>query len=128
MAAISGKVSSIVHPIANPSCAPAWLYVPIPEGSSSEAPVISPGPKTLSTRPSKAVGRERPWLFFGTITGSPNALNFDWRELTGSRIRKGSPKTEDYVCRRYGASASMRDPSIYVRRDAAMVAKLTARP
>src|SRR6478672_595874 len=34
----------MVHEIAKPNWAPAWLYVPIPLGSSSDAPVMSPGP------------------------------------------------------------------------------------
>jgi hypothetical protein len=47
IAAMRGYVRSIVQPMPKPSCAPAWLYVPIPDGSSSEAPVIRPGPRRL---------------------------------------------------------------------------------
>ena len=41
---ISGSVRTAVHSVAYPSAAPACEYVPIPDGSSSDAPVISPGP------------------------------------------------------------------------------------
>jgi len=43
-AAISGNVTIAVHSIPNPSDAPATEYVVMPLGSSSEAPVTSPGP------------------------------------------------------------------------------------
>jgi hypothetical protein len=43
-AAINGHVSSAVQSSLVPSCAPATEYVAIPEGSSSAAPVITPGP------------------------------------------------------------------------------------
>ena len=43
-AAISGQVSSAVQRSLVPSCAPATEYVAIPDGSSSAAPVITPGP------------------------------------------------------------------------------------
>ena len=33
-----------------PSCAPAMVYVVTPDGSSSAAPVIRPGPKTEKNR------------------------------------------------------------------------------
>ena len=49
-AIINGKVNKAVHSVAKPSDAPATAYVPIPEGSSSEAPVISPGPRSLKKR------------------------------------------------------------------------------
>src|SRR6266852_9191162 len=45
-AAIRGNVSSAIHSVPYPYAAPATEYVEIPEGSSSAAPVISPGPKT----------------------------------------------------------------------------------
>ena len=44
-AAISGHVMSAVQSRLVPSCAPAIEYVAIPDGSSSAAPVISPGPR-----------------------------------------------------------------------------------
>src|SRR5262245_19647534 len=40
----------MVQLMPNPSCAPAWLYVPMPDGSSSEPPVISPGPRPRKNR------------------------------------------------------------------------------
>ena len=46
-----------VHPIPNPSCAPAWLRVPIPDGSSSDAPVSGPGPKAARKFRTRNVGR-----------------------------------------------------------------------
>src|SRR5207245_6807064 len=46
-AAMSGKVSSAVQSVCNPSVAPATAYVPMPLGSSSDAPVMKPGPRIL---------------------------------------------------------------------------------
>src|ERR1700682_902961 len=43
-AAISGQVTRAVHRSLVPNCAPATEYVAIPDGSSSAAPVITPGP------------------------------------------------------------------------------------
>src|SRR2546430_2221581 len=48
--AISGNVISAVHRVLKPSVAPATEYVPMPDGSSSEAPVMSPGPRTFRNR------------------------------------------------------------------------------
>ena len=45
---ISGYVNSIVHSVRKPNCAPAYAYVAIPDGSSSAAPVMSPGPSCFS--------------------------------------------------------------------------------
>jgi hypothetical protein len=50
MAAIRGNVINAVHKVANPNFAPACEYVAIPEGSSSLAPVISPGPRIFKNR------------------------------------------------------------------------------
>jgi hypothetical protein len=41
---MSGYENNIVHSIENPNCAPTCEYVPMPLGSSSEAPVMNPGP------------------------------------------------------------------------------------
>src|SRR5436190_6538599 len=49
-AAMSGHVISDVQRSPVPSCAPAMEYVAIPEGSSSAAPVISPGPRESRNR------------------------------------------------------------------------------
>jgi len=46
-AAISGNVASAIQSIPYPSEAPATEYVVIPLGSSSAAPVTSPGPRIL---------------------------------------------------------------------------------
>ena len=48
-AAISGHVRSAVQSSLVPSCAPATEYVAIPEGSSSAAPVMMPGPSDFSS-------------------------------------------------------------------------------
>src|SRR5260370_21602557 len=48
--AISGKLISAVHSVPKPNDAPATAYVPMPDGSSSEAPVMSPGPRILMKR------------------------------------------------------------------------------
>src|SRR3989338_3652808 len=42
---MNGKVNNAVHANWEPCAAPAWEYVAMPEGSSSGAPVVSPGPK-----------------------------------------------------------------------------------
>jgi len=44
--AINGKENRAVHSGAYPNEAPVTEYVEIPEGSSSAAPVISPGPNS----------------------------------------------------------------------------------
>src|SRR5712664_656760 len=48
--AINGQVNRAVQRVVKPSEAPATAYVPMPEGSSSDAPVISPGPSTFRKR------------------------------------------------------------------------------
>ena len=48
-AAISGHVSSAVHNSLVPSWAPATRYVAMPDGSSSAAPVMIPGPSAFSS-------------------------------------------------------------------------------
>ncbi len=47
---MSGKVITAVQSVVNPNAAPAVEYVPIPDGSSSAAPVISPGPSCRKNR------------------------------------------------------------------------------
>jgi len=59
IAAISGKVRSIVHRIVNPNWAPTWEYVVMPLGSSSEAPVTMPGPSFARPRNSVDASIER---------------------------------------------------------------------
>src|SRR5258708_7906027 len=44
---MSGQVKSAVHSSDVPASAPAIEYVAMPEGSSSAAAVITPGPKIL---------------------------------------------------------------------------------
>jgi len=51
-AVIIGKVMSAVHNAPNPNDAPATAYVPMPEGSSSDAHVINPGPRIINKRKS----------------------------------------------------------------------------
>src|SRR4030088_3559357 len=46
-AAISGKVRSAIQSVWSPRLAPATAYVPIPLGSSSDAPVMKPGPRIM---------------------------------------------------------------------------------
>src|SRR5580700_3376209 len=48
-AAINGHVRRAVHSSLVPSCAPAMEYVAMPDGSSSAAPVIIPGPSDFSS-------------------------------------------------------------------------------
>ena len=40
----SGNAANVDHSMENPNAAPTCEYVPIPDGSSSAAPVIKPGP------------------------------------------------------------------------------------
>src|SRR5580692_8669184 len=54
MAAISGNDTRAVHRVAYPYEAPATEYVEMPDGSSSAAPVISPGPKSFKNSDSPA--------------------------------------------------------------------------
>src|ERR1017187_5223062 len=62
-AAMSGQVRRAVQRRLVPSCAPAMEYVAIPEGSSSAAPVMSPGPSTEKKRR----GHLRMAAGFGTL-------------------------------------------------------------
>ena len=55
-AAISGHVTRAVHSSVVPSCAPATEYVAMPDGSSSAAPVMMPGPSDFNTYCSQRVG------------------------------------------------------------------------
>src|ERR1035437_8099504 len=50
MEAMSGNVIGAVQRVASPYAAPACEYVAIPEGSSSLAPVTSPGPSSFQKR------------------------------------------------------------------------------
>ena len=50
MLIINGVVNSAVHNNDIPATAPACEYVAIPDGSSSDAPVIIPGPMRLINR------------------------------------------------------------------------------
>ena len=45
MTTINGYWNGASQSILYPNCAPAWENVAIPDGSSSEVPVINPGPK-----------------------------------------------------------------------------------
>ena len=47
MTIIVGNRNRVIHNIPRPNFAPAWVYVAMPDGSSSAAPVITPGPKAL---------------------------------------------------------------------------------
>lgn len=44
---IRGRVNNTVHNKPNPNFAPAWEKVPMLAGSSSDAPVIKPGPRNF---------------------------------------------------------------------------------
>jgi hypothetical protein len=56
-AAISGQVSRAVQRRPSPNCAPAIEYVAMPDGSSSAAPVTTPGPSASQKRPSVPLRR-----------------------------------------------------------------------
>src|SRR5512141_2184393 len=49
-AAISGQSTGAVQSNVVPNCAPVLEYVAIPEGSSSAAPVMTPGPSAAAMR------------------------------------------------------------------------------
>ena len=53
--AISGQVSSAVQSSASPCCAPAIEHVAMPDGSSSAAPAMIPGPSSAKKRRMKLV-------------------------------------------------------------------------
>src|ERR671930_1284619 len=74
---IIGNVNSAVHNIEKPSAAPACAYVPMPDGSSSEAPVISPGPRSRKNRLS------------GFFSLARRVANDSIGSLMGSRSPKG---------------------------------------
>jgi len=79
MTAIIGVVTSVSHNIEYPVDAPATEYVEMPEGSSSEAPVMNPGPRIDKARAHRApidIG------LFGT---------FALLELTRPRYTAGVP-------------------------------------
>src|SRR5512141_994229 len=71
---MSGSVTMAVQSVAAPRLAPAGVYVPIPDGSSSEAPVIKPGPR----RPNKFFSG---FLFF-SVDGS---IDIGDKQLTAER-------------------------------------------
>src|ERR1700733_4185787 len=50
MTYISGKENKVTHNMPNPNLAPACEYVAIPLGSSSDAPVMRPGPSSRNMR------------------------------------------------------------------------------
>jgi hypothetical protein len=58
-----GQVINAVHSNAVPCCAPAMEYVAMPDGSSSAAPVVNPGPKTEKNRRTIFDFPFRPTLF-----------------------------------------------------------------
>ena len=75
MTVIIGNRYKAIHNIPRPNFAPAWEYVAMPEGSSSEAPVINPGPNDFSVA---GIDRNRNLLnsgleFFLTFFLSPNS-------------------------------------------------------
>src|SRR5579863_1764253 len=99
-----GKVTGAVHRNDGPSEAPAAAYVPMAEGSSSEAPVISPRPTERKAPLSGGLGRsalERSAkvgssLRRSTRTGCCAAINeftpqirtaqFDWKRVEKSGL------------------------------------------
>ena len=77
----------MVHPMPKPSCAPAWLYVPMPDGSSSEAPVMSPGPNTLRPRRAAAANRDSPCCFRTIVTSSLSFVGYAHKENAYGPVR-----------------------------------------
>src|SRR5882762_9369331 len=72
MPAISGKEKSIVHSMVKPNWAPTCEYVAIPLGSSSEAPVTTPGP-SLPKPCTNSATHEPEACAFATVAGVGSA-------------------------------------------------------
>src|ERR1700690_46747 len=72
-AAISGHVSNAVQRSVVPSCAPATEYVAMPEGSSSAAPVMIPGPSDLSSDLNQRDGTNEFTKELGALSAAQNA-------------------------------------------------------
>ena len=72
IAAIKGNVNNAVHKVDSPNCAPAWEYVAMPEGSSSLAPVIIPGPRLLKKDLifTKSFGRDFIYIVLGSFVSN----------------------------------------------------------
>src|ERR1039458_7837530 len=70
-AAMSGQVRRAVQRRLVPSCAPAMEYVAIPEGSSSAAPVMSPGPSTEKKRHGHFLRVEVSATIMPLVAGAP---------------------------------------------------------
>ena len=99
-AVMSGKVNSAVQSRPKPNWLPTWEYVPMPDGSSSLAPVMNPGPR--SRRMPSGPRRTTSSIDFGPATGDVPVRNspslFRSRSLGGSALvtpgvamRMGSP-------------------------------------
>jgi hypothetical protein len=70
-AAMSGQVMSAVQSSLVPSCAPAMEYVAMPDGSSSAAPVMIPGPSDFN---SDRIQRDGAWQIRMCWTEAPCRL------------------------------------------------------
>src|SRR5205085_4652073 len=77
-AAIRGKVKSAIQSVEKPNDAPAIEYVPMPEGSSSEAPVMSPGPRRARKR------LNGPGFFSFLLEDAPSACSEGARRASAS--------------------------------------------
>src|ERR1017187_4482880 len=97
-AVINGNVTSAVQSVAKPNAAPACAYVPMPEGSSSDALVTNPGPN----------------IFRNRITAfDPRLWAFDVFDLSGRRLMdyRGYPTPLDPCLRKVNSfSLSTRCP------------------
>src|SRR4029079_19000580 len=83
----------------NPTWAPAWLYVPMPEGSSSEAPVISPG-LSLARKPLSPFSAAFSAFFFATALPLVRSVNEkSGLEFPCSFLRSVTPGTNHAALR-----------------------------
>src|SRR5579863_2454114 len=85
-AAINGHVSSAVHSNLVPSCAPAMEYVAMPDGSSSAAPVMMPGPSDFS---SARIQRDGPEVDKRNGLGIPSGSTWDSDQPKTARCQCG---------------------------------------
>jgi hypothetical protein len=103
---MSEKVAGASHKAAKLKAAPTLAYVPIPEGSSSEEPVMSPGPSAPSARQRRGGGRR------GAIAGQPPELElvpFRHRDLP--RRRRAGCATGLTQCGAWGRAVAGPGPN-----------------
>src|SRR5215467_2481963 len=106
IAAIMGKVNTIVQSIDIPNCVPTCEYVATPLGSSSAAPVTNPGPRRRISSVPDALDA---FVFVGAFSPSVDSLT-------------GKPS----FLKRFGSSRSLIDWTLHDERIASACSVLHA--